>query len=247
MGAMEQEIGLLRREIQNPSHEELGMRQYTSGQLFGREVVVVFSRWGKVASASTVTTLIERYGVDLVLFTGVAGAASPELKVGDVVIATETVQHDMDARPLPGFSRFDVPLIDISRFPVEPRLIKLAKNSAATFIDNHMLSVTPQALLERFNISQPSVVEGLIATGDQFIADSNKVDGLSEALKGLKCLEMEGGAVAQVCYEHKVPMVLLRVISDTANQDATVDFPAFVQEVACPITCGIVEELIKQV
>ena len=110
MGAMEQEIGLLRRKIERPNHEIHGMRKYTSGQLFGRDVVTVFSRWGKVAAASTVTTLFERYGVDLIIFTGVAGAADEALNIGDVVVATETVQHDMDASALPGLSRFEVPI-----------------------------------------------------------------------------------------------------------------------------------------
>jgi adenosylhomocysteine nucleosidase len=108
--AMPQEIALLQRDLQQPRIQTRGMRQYLQDTAYGKDVVLVFSRCAKVAAASTVTTLIEVFGVDLVVFTGVAGAMDPDLEVGDVVIGTLLVQHDLDARPL--FRRFEVPLLD---------------------------------------------------------------------------------------------------------------------------------------
>src|SRR5262245_1292446 len=98
VGAMPQEIAVLKRDLQNVRSQTRGMREYMEGTLYGKDVVLVFSRWAKVAAASTVTTLIEVYGVDLVVFTGVAGATDAALDIGDVVIASALVQHDLDAR-----------------------------------------------------------------------------------------------------------------------------------------------------
>lgn len=247
MGAMEQEIGLLRRNLEKPKHEMHGKRQYTSGLFHDREVVTVFSRWGKVAAASTATTLIERYGVDMIIFTGVAGAADPSLEIGDIVVASETVQHDMDVSALPGFKRFEIPLLGKSHFPVDERFIKLGADSATRFVNQYLNSPEFEKSREQFGVKEPSVNTGLIASGDSFVSDTQKIQSLANELPGLKCVEMEGAAVAQVCYEHQIPMILLRVISDKANHDAVVDFPAFIENIACPITCGVIEELIEWV
>lgn len=247
MGAMEQEVGLLRRCLEKPKHEMHGMRRYTSGFLNGREVVIVFSRWGKVAAASTATTLIERFDVDLILFTGVAGAVDPSLNIGDIVVATETVQHDMDVSSLSGLSRFEIPLLGKSHFPVDDRFISLGYDSARKFVENQLEQRISKHIRHEFGVEKPSIITGLIASGDQFVADPEKIEELRQALPGLKCVEMEGGSVAQVCYEHQIPMVLMRVISDRADYEATIDFPAFVSDIACEMTCGIVEQLIERV
>src|ERR1700719_2936150 len=104
VGAMPQEIALLQLDLEHARGQTRGMRQYLQGTLYGKDVVLVFSRCAKVAAASTATTLIEVFGVDLVVFTGVAGATDPSLEVGDVVIGTSLIQHDLDPRPL--FRRF---------------------------------------------------------------------------------------------------------------------------------------------
>lgn len=247
MGAMEQEINLLRHSLEKPKHEIHGKRQYTSGLYHDREVVTVFSRWGKVAAASTATTLIERYGVDMVIFTGVAGAADPSLNIGDIVVASETVQHDMDVSALAGFEKFEIPLLEKSGFPVDPRFVKLGTDAATRFVNKYLNDPDFEYSRKKFGIKEPSVKTGLIASGDKFVSGSQEIKSLTEQLPGLKCVEMEGAAVAQVCDEHQIPMVLLRVISDKANEDAVSDFPAFIENIACPMTCGIVEELIEWV
>ncbi len=102
LGAMEEEIRLLTEKILNKHSQVMGKREYISGQIFGHDVCLVFSRWGKVAAASTATTLIQHYGVERLIFTGVAGGVEPELNIGDMVVADTLVQHDMDASFLPG-------------------------------------------------------------------------------------------------------------------------------------------------
>src|ERR1035438_10102382 len=127
VGAMPQEIDLIREDFETDTVSEIAGRAYHEGRFCGVESVLVFSRWGKVAAASTATTLIERFAVDCIIFTGVAGAVSPLLNVGDIVIAYKLLQHDFDVSPSGMFAQFEIPLLGISRFPVEMKLVELAK------------------------------------------------------------------------------------------------------------------------
>lgn len=250
VGAMPQEIALLQRDLQHPRVQTRGMRQYLQGTLYGKDVVLVFSRCAKVAAASTVTTLIEVFGVQLVVFTGVAGATDPTLEVGDVVIGTVLVQHDLDARPL--FRRFEVPLLDQVAFEAPASLVSLARRSAQLYLQTHLYNDVSAESLRAFGIKSPKVREGLIISGDQFIASPEVLVGLRQALLEAQlppalCVEMEGAAVAQVCHEHGVPLIVMRAISDRADHAAAVDFVPFVEQVASHFTCGIVKELISAV
>jgi adenosylhomocysteine nucleosidase len=251
VGAMPQEIVILRRDLLNGRSETRGMREYLQGTLYGKDAVLVFSGWAKVAAASTVTTLIEVFGVNLIVFTGVAGAADPRLEIGDVVIGSSLVQHDLDARPL--FPRFEVPLLRRIAFETPPALVSLAGRSAEVYLHTHLSRDVSAQTLSRFGIaSLPRVETGLIASGDQFIANPATLLALQAALQeaGLPnalCVEMEGAAVAQVCHEHRVPVIVMRAISDKADHSAAVDFTPFIDEIAGHITCGIVRELISQI
>ncbi len=244
MGAMAEEVSLLHDHMGQATREMRGMREYTSGNIRGQSVTVVFSRWGKVAAASTATTLVERFGVDFLVFTGVAGALDQTLNVGDMVVADTLVQHDMDASLLPGIEKFEIPLLGVSRFTVADAYVQTARRAAETYLAEDLrLDVAPGALVE-FNIRIPRVVTGTIASGDQFIADDRVAQALREQLPGLKCVEMEGGAVAQVAYEHGIPCLVLRTISDKADHSAAVDFPRFVSRIASHFTCGSVLRLL---
>ena len=117
MGAMPEEVDGIRAEMEVTGTQEIAGRTYTLGRWHGAEVVLVFSRCGKVSSASTATTLLQHFGVDAILFVGVAGAVHPDLRIGDIVIASELIQHDMDASGLPIFQRFEIPLLGRARFP----------------------------------------------------------------------------------------------------------------------------------
>ncbi len=247
IGAMAEEVEHVTRAIENSRRVTVAKRDYIAGTLFGREVVAAFSRWGKVAAATTTTTLIERFAVDLVAFTGVAGAAAPQLEIGDIVVASASMQYDLDASALPDLERFEVPLLGVSRFPVDSELQARARHSAETFVSSGLSEVVPRELLNAFGIGLPKVISGLIASGDRFIADQAFLCELRTALPDLQCVEMEGGAVAQVCYEYDIPMALFRVISDKADHSAVIDFPAFVAKIASPLTAGIVSDFVRSV
>lgn len=245
IGAMQEEIQLLSESMKISETKSIGMREFYIGELFGKDVVLVFSRCGKVAAASTVTTLIEIFKVDLVLFTGVAGGAAKTLNIGDIVIADRLVQHDMDASALPGFRKFEIPLLGIDTFEVQEKIVALAKQSALHYISEGMNADVSKSDLDEFSIKTPNVVVGTVASGDIFVADNQKVQSLSREIQNLMCIEMEGAAVAQVCYEHNVDFIVFRVISDKADEEATINFPKFIKNAASHFTRGIIERFIK--
>ncbi|OIQ00906.1 MAG: 5'-methylthioadenosine/S-adenosylhomocysteine nucleosidase, partial [Zetaproteobacteria bacterium CG2_30_59_37] len=208
MGAMTEEVSQLLQHMSNTESETRGMREYISGELRGKKVTVVFSRWGKVAASSTATTLIERYGVNCLVFTGVAGALDTSLNIGDIVVADTLLQHDMNASALPGIERHEIPLLGISRFTAEPRHADAALRAAETYLTEDLQADVDADTLHEFQITKPRVVTGTIASGDQFIADDSIALALREQIPDLKCVEMEGAAVAQVAYEYKIPCIV---------------------------------------
>lgn len=245
MGAMPEEIARFEREMTLERTERHGMREYHIGRLCGHEVVVVFSRIGKVAAASTATTLLERFGVEGIIFTGVAGGVDPQLNVGDVVVADALVQHDMDASRLPWFARFEIPLLGVTRFPVETFWVDAARMAAETYLKTRFPAEVAAADCRALGIECPKAVVGMVASGDQFLADAEAGEALRTVLPDLSCVEMEGAAVAQVAHEHGIPCVVIRSISDKANHDAATDFSAYVSKIATPMSCGIVVNLLQ--
>lgn len=246
LGAMPEETKLIERAISVESSQEIARREYVSGLLEGFPVTSAFSRWGKVAAAGTTTTLIEKFGCDLLVFVGVAGAADPALNVGDVVIGQNLYQHDMDVSPLPDFSRFEIPFLDVMSFSSPPRFTDFAIKGARQFLQDDFAGQIPSGARREFGLEAPKVVLGNIASGDQFVADAKKVAALRDAIPGLQALEMEGGAMAQVAFEHGVPFVVIRLISDRADHSAHLDFPRFCREVAAKMSVGLVRGFLRQ-
>ena len=244
MGAIEEEVAFVRAELASPRSESSGGRRYDVGRLHGCDVVLAFSRMGKVAASATAATLIGRYGVDAVVFSGVAGGASADLNIGDIVVGRELVQHDLDARPL--FPRFEVPLLGVSRFRAPAAWQRAAARAAREFARDDLGAAIGPAAAGAFGIGRPTVHEGLIASGDQFIDSALELRAIRRALPGLLCVEMEGAAVAQVCYEHRVPWVVIRAISDRADHAAPVDYPRFIREVASHYAPGILRRLLPR-
>lgn len=241
MGAMPQEIDLVAESlVGREAAVRIANREYHCGKLGGADVVVVFSRWGKVAAASTVTTLIERFGVDTVIFTGVAGAVSRTLNVGDVVIADQLIQHDFDASGTGLFPRFELPLIGLTHIPVKERLVTAATESATEFLAGW----DPKA--HGYDMS-PKVHRGTIGSGDVFMADTARLQELELLIPGILAVEMEGAAVAQVCHEYGIPFTIIRTISDKADHTAGVDFLQFVGDVARYYSLGIVTGLCRRI
>jgi adenosylhomocysteine nucleosidase len=191
-------------------------RDFQTGTLHGHRVVLALSRIGKVAAATTATALIERFNVHSVVFTGVAGGLAQGVAVGDLVVASAFVQHDMDASPL--FPRFEVPLYGQSLFATD------------AVLREHLL-VAAEAMSKA---GKAQVHAGLVASGDRFVSSATEVATLRGLLPDALAVEMEGAAVAQVCHDYGVPFAAVRTISDRADDDAHVDFTQFVRTVAGP-------------
>jgi adenosylhomocysteine nucleosidase len=244
MGAMPQEIEGVIALLQNPVSTTIGRRIYTSGTINGIATVVVFSRWGKVAAAATVSALIHHFNITELIFTGVAGAINHELQIGDIVIARRLIQHDMDARPL--MAQFEIPLLGKTYFEIDDSRLTTAKNTITPLLQNNTLvNVVSPNILAQFNITNPQLHIGDVASGDQFFANSLQKDRLLAALPTTLCVEMEGAAVAQVCYEYNIPFTVIRVISDSADDNSHIDFPAFIKEVASKYSAAIIAELYR--
>ncbi|MDX2093985.1 MAG: 5'-methylthioadenosine/adenosylhomocysteine nucleosidase [Kofleriaceae bacterium] len=222
ISAMPEELAAIVAMIDRESVVTIGSREFHVGTCHGHEVVCVVSRIGKVSAATTTAILLERFQPRAVVMTGLAGAVSPALAVGDVVIADRLIQHDLDARPL--FPRHEVPLLGVSEMPTDPDL-RAGLVRAAEAIE-----VTPE--LRDLGITRPRVHVGLIASGDQFFQSVDAVAGLRAVLPDALAVEMEGAAAAQVCHEHAIPCAVARVISDTADHGAAIDFSRFLS-VAC--------------
>lgn len=243
MSAIDAEMDRILHEMEDVEVVKLGMREFHKGTWQGRPLVAVFSRWGKVAAASTATTLVQAFGVRQVIFTGVAGGIAPGLRVGDVVIAEHLVHHDLDARPI--FPRFQVPLLDIGHMPADPELSAHLATAAESFLAEAFATGIPEEDRIRFGLDAPRVVRGLIASGDKFFGSSKDRDELLAALPGTLCVEMEGAAVAQVCLEHGVPFAILRTISDAADEQAAHNFPRFMNAVASRYARNILERALR--
>ncbi len=246
MSAMEEEISLLSADLILKEERTIANRKYQRGILYGKEVVIVLSRWGKVAASQTATTLINLFDVDSIIFTGVAGGADPALNIGDVVISSELVQHDVDASAVAPMKRFEIPLLGISHFKSDDAMAESAYLAAKQYVEKELHKDVAPRYLEKYKITVGQVVKGLIASGDQFMADPTKLLELRKALPDLKCVEMEGAAVAQVCYEHRIPYVAIRILSDKADHSAIIDFPLFVEHIAAHYTRGIVKGMLAR-
>ncbi len=236
ISAMPEEVASLLDILENKSILEKGMRTYYHGYIHDKEVVIVFSRWGKVASAITATQLINDYAIDEIIFTGVSGALDIKLNVGDIILGTHLLQHDMDARPL--FERFEIPLLNKIRFKTKCNiLLEKAATSFAKNIDQYI----PNEKRKTFQITNVNVYKGDIISGDEFINSKEKVASLKKAIPEALCVEMEGASVAQVCYEYGIPYSIIRIISDAADDQAPIDFPEFTKTVASKYAYGILE------
>jgi adenosylhomocysteine nucleosidase len=232
LSALAQEQQGLIAQLDQPECVRYAGRDFWCGRLLGQRVVLALSRVGKVAAATTAAALIERFGCTRIVFTGVAGGVGNGVQVGDVVVGTSYVQHDMDASPL--FPRFEVPLTEMSIFPANTQLAE------------ELVQACRVAMLGFSNAPHQAakVHEGLIASGDRFVNGAQEVVALVAALHAAGhqplAVEMEGAAVAQVCHDHGVAFVAIRTISDRADDTAHLDFIQFVNEVASVVAQRIV-------
>lgn len=242
IGAMPEEINSIVHLLTHTTSLVIGQRTYYSGSINGVATVVVFSRWGKVAAATTASTLINHFAVTEIIFTGVAGGIAADIHIGDIVLGKKFVQHDMDARPL--MQRFEIPLLNKTYFESDETLCSVTEKAIELILQKehlHKLIATKELL--KFNITKPKLLVGDIASGDQFFATQAQKENLLLCLPTILCVEMEGAAVAQVCYEHAIPFVIIRTISDVANEQSPVDFPLFIQTIASKYAAEIIQQV----
>jgi len=240
LAALPQELGDLVEAMRAEGEMRtvtLGRRDYHVGTVHGVPCVTTLARIGKVAAAASASALIHVFGVDSMIFTGVAGGVGPGVRVGDIVVAESLLQHDLDASPL--FPRYEVPLLERAHFPTyAPLADRLAKAC------ERFLSDEGAMLAERFGFAGPQVHRGLIISGDRFVSSTNEVRALAQALPEAMAVEMEGAAMAQVCYEHDVPHAIVRTISDTADDHATALFTTFLTDIAGAYSSGVLQRFL---
>ncbi|MBP9088246.1 MAG: 5'-methylthioadenosine/adenosylhomocysteine nucleosidase [Kofleriaceae bacterium] len=237
IAAMNEELAAIVAQATIERTVDIGGRRFHVGELQGHAVVLVVSRIGKVAAASTATILLERFAVTQIVFTGLAGGVAEHLRVGDIVIADALIQHDLDARPL--FARHEVPNLGLRELPTHPTMRDDLHRAALQF------TATPSSVLTALGIITPVVYRGVIASGDQFFASVHAVTTLRHELPNVLAVEMEGAAVAQVCVEHALPFAVIRVISDTADHAAAIAFSEFLENACGIYAIGIVAPFLQ--
>ncbi|MCC8097389.1 MAG: 5'-methylthioadenosine/adenosylhomocysteine nucleosidase, partial [Eubacterium sp.] len=205
IGAMDIEIQRIKGMLNNASTKTAAGMDFTTGLLEGKNVVAAMCGVGKVNAAVCTQIMIDMFDVDCIINVGVAGGLAPGLEIGNIVISTDAVQHDMDVEGL-GYPRGVIPDMESSVFKADPVLMEKAENA-----------------LEACGFKG---IKGRVAAGDVFVCDKALKDSIIKDF-GAACCEMEGGAIAQTCVLNKVPFVIIRAISDSADDSGSMDYPAF--------------------
>lgn len=216
-----------------------GRRDYHAGSVHGTPCVVTLARIGKVAATATASALMHEFDVSAVVFTGVAGGVGAKVRIGDIVVGDTLLQHDMDASPL--FPRFEIPLLDRARFPANAELTDRLTAACERFVEEE-----GAALARHFNTALPHVYRGLVISGDRFVASAQAVSALRGCLPDALAVEMEGAALAQICYEYGVPFALVRTVSDIADEHAHRSFSSFLADIAGTYSSGILKRFLAQ-
>jgi len=207
IGAMDVEVKELREMMENPQAQTVAGMTFYEGTIKGKQVVVVRSGIGKVNAGLCSQILVDRYHVDGIINTGIAGSLRNEINIGDIVLSTTAVQHDMDASGF-GYEVGEIPQMGIKEFPTDDTLRELA------------IKCCQQANPDIQTFS------GRIASGDQFISSKEKKNWIHDTFDAY-CTEMEGAAIAQAAYLNKVPCLIIRAISDKADDSANMDYSVF--------------------
>ena len=212
IGAMEEEVASLKAAMKRKRIKTVAGMEFCQGRLDGIPVVVVQCGMGKVNAGICAQLLIDRFGVDRVINTGVAGSLDAAIDIGDIVVSKDVVQHDFDLGPL-GYARGEMPAVGTTFFQADEGMRKSVVNA-----------------VRKLDL-QIKAFEGRICTGDQFIASKEQKEFITSTFGGL-CCEMEGGSIAQVCYLNKTPFVIIRAISDKADDSEQVSYKVFMEAAA---------------
>lgn len=226
IGAMEDEVAQLKKNMEIEETTEVASLSFCRGKLSGKEVVVVRSGIGKVNAAICTQILVDQFHVDVIINTGIAGSLDAEIDIGDIVISTDAVEHDMDASIF-GDPIGQIPQMDTFSFPADESLVKLAKE-----------------VNEKANPDVHTWI-GRVVSGDQFVSSGEKKEQLIRVFDA-KCTEMEGAAIAHAAYLNKISCVIIRAISDKTDNSAVVDYPAF-EAAAIRHSVRLIEALVSEI
>ena len=225
IGAMEEEVAALKEKMDINGVVKKASMEFYRGTLQGKQAVVVRSGIGKVNAGLCTQILIDLFDAKKVINTGIAGSLDARINIGDIVISTEAVQHDMDATQF-GYPIGQIPRMETFGFPADEEMVRVAKEACE--------KVNPEI----------RVFTGRVVTGDQFVASREVKDRIKENFGGL-CTEMEGAAIAQAAWLNKVPFVIIRAISDKADDSAEMDYPTFEAQ-AIIHSVRLTEEMIRR-
>ena len=223
VGAMEQEIELLRESMANVKHVSFGKFSAYEGELAGKRMVLVLSGIGKVNAAVSTSWVIHQFAPDCIINTGSAGGLGKGLKVGDVVIGETVAHHDVDVTAF-GYVWGQVPQLPAA-FASDENLIRQAEKAAQVF-------------------EGAAVTQGLIVSGDRFVHSSEGVAEIRSHFPEVKAVEMEAAAIAQTCHQLEVPFVIIRAVSDSADEKADISFEEFLKTAAVS-SVKMVTEIVK--
>ena len=226
IGAMADEVSQLKQEMSNVKIVQAAGMEFYQGTIGRKEAVVVRSGIGKVNAAMCVQILADRFQVDGIVNTGIAGSLRAEINIGDMVLSTDAVQHDVDAVAF-GYPVGQIPQMDTFSFPADESLVKLAKE-----------------VNEKANPDVHTWI-GRVVSGDQFVSSGEKKEQLIRVFDA-KCTEMEGAAIAHAAYLNKISCVIIRAISDKADNSAVVDYPAF-EAAAIRHSVRLIEALVSEI
>ena len=226
IGAMELEVEALKAKMTIQRKEEKASMEFLEGTLNGTDVVIVQSGIGKVNAALCAQILCDLFGVTHIINTGVAGSLKNEINIGDIVVSTDALHHDMDVRVF-GYPLGEVPQMGRLAFPADTHLAQLAVSSCK--------EVNPEI----------AVYQGRIVSGDQFISDKQVKDTIIKNFQGF-CVEMEGASIAHAAYLNHVPFVIIRAISDKADDSAEMDYPTF-EKAAAAHSAALVEHMLPMI
>ena len=207
IGAMDEEVARMKEQMKDAQVQTWAGMEFYRGRINGKEAVVVRSGIGKVNAAVCAQILADRYEVSAIVNTGIAGSLDGKIDIGDIVLSTDALQHDMDATNF-GYPLGQIPRMEVLSFQADRRLLELARTCCK--------EVNPDI----------HVYEGRVVSGDQFVSSQEKKEWLIRNFKG-SCTEMEGAAIAQAAYLNGIPFLIIRAISDKADNSATMDYPAF--------------------
>lgn len=207
IGAMDEEVAKIKEHMTEIEVESKASMDFYKGLLNGKEAVVVRSGIGKVNAAICTQILADDFHVDAVINTGIAGSLNKDINIGDIVLSTDTLEHDMDAVSF-GYPLGQIPRMDTLSFQADEKLRKTAMDACQKVLPNI------------------TAFEGRIVSGDQFVSSKEKKDWLVENFGGY-CTEMEGAAIAHAAYLNRIPFLIIRAISDKADDSASMDYPAF--------------------